>query len=117
MPNPNDKETFFECKLEDNDDLTETFEVRKYSCGYDREFDADLGYCKLTLQEDGSADAKEECTEAGIYIDFSNESRYFECIVKSVTKGKLKLIHHKCPKYHVFSMTDKKCIPLLPITA
>lgn len=124
-PNPDDKTTFFECKLEENDDededSTETFEVRKHDCADGREFDANLGYCAIVPQDDGSSDEnsgeKQDCTEAGIFIDFSNESRYYECTVKSVSKGKLKLHHHKCPKYHVFSMEDKKCIPLLPVTA
>lgn len=123
--NPDDKTTFFECRSEekddDDEDSTETFEVRKQDCADGREYDANLGYCTITPVEDGSTDdssaEKPDCTETGISIDFSNESRYYECIVKSVAKGKLKLIHHKCPKYHVFSMEDKKCIPLLPVTA
>lgn len=126
VSDPNDKASFFECRLnesdDDDDESTETFEVRKQECAEGREFDADLGYCALIPQEDdGSTDEstaeKQDCTQVGISIDFANESRYFECIVKNVAKGKLKLIHHKCPKYHVFSMEDKKCIPLLPVAA
>lgn len=128
LPDPDEKTSFFECRLEEKDDddeededSAETFEVRKQECHEGREFDADLGYCKLTPVNDESGDEgseeKQDCTEVGIFIDFANESRYYECIIKSVAKGKLKLIHHKCPKYHVFSMADKKCIPLLPVTA
>lgn len=118
FPDPDDKTAFFECKLERNRDaLTPVYEIRREECERGREFDAELGYCRLntptegTSSESGSSE-RFECTSVGIFIDYTSETHYIECVVKSVCKGQLKAVRRKCPKYTVFSAADKQCIPL-----
>lgn len=87
-------------------------------CHGEREFDMQLGYCKeVATEPTSSAESEEskekfECNAVGIYADIHDETKFFECKLKSVSKGKLKLCHHSCPKYHVFSLEDMLCIPV-----
>lgn len=118
LPFPDDKTAYFECKLEkDKNAVTPVYEIRKEECEKGREFDAELGYCRLitstewTSSESGSSE-RFECNGIGTYIDYSSETHYIECVVKSVCKGILKAVRRKCPKYTVFSAVDKQCIPL-----
>lgn len=120
LPNPNHKSSYLQCNLNlpdvsaENHVLEIQFGLYEKNCARRGEFDAELGYCKL-LEEDESENDTEheqsqmECKEAGVFIDHSDESRYYECVVKSVTYRKL---HQTCPNYHVFSMADKRCIKL-----
>lgn len=102
LPNPNDKSTFFVCKFRFQ---SKKFVLRKHDCAAGREFDAELGYCKSKfhiLDDDISSDGDSvsfehvECEKPGIFIDYyhPNESKYYECIVKSVSSGTFKLIRH-----------------------
>lgn len=120
LPNREDNSTYFECRINDfsNENGTDNqYRLYKEHCDYGNEFNADLGYCKLTADHDDDSEEnddngkpnKVECNEAGVFIDHSDESRYYECIVKTVTYAKL---HQTCPYYHVFSMADKRCIKL-----
>lgn len=110
MINPENKWTFFECILLEND--TAEFNMLCRPCAEAREFDVELGYCKLisgslTLESD-----EMECTEIGLHIDYEDETKYFDCVVKSVARGILKSVHHKCPRLHLFSFKEKKCVPI-----
>lgn len=123
LPNPEDNSTYFECRITHSSDENESEDRNQYRlymehCGYRGLFDAKLGYCKLTAEhaddslendENDESKNKMECKDAGIFIDHSDESRYFECIVKNVTYTK---IHQICPHRYVFSMADKRCIKL-----
>lgn len=118
LPFPDDKTAYFECKLEkDKNAVTPVYEIRKEECEKGREFDSELGYCRLitstewTSSESGSSE-RFECNGIGTYIDYSSETHYIECVIKSVCKGILKAVRRKCPKYTVFSAVDKQCIPL-----
>lgn len=117
IPNPDDKWSFFVCKI--NEFESNEIELLRIPCANYREYDEKLGYCKLTsvigdmvLDSDEKLDSNVACDETGLFIDYEDDTKYFECVVKSVSKGILKPIHHKCPTYHVFSMLDKKCVPL-----
>lgn len=122
-PNPSDVTTFFECTTKSKVPGEEPATVAiKQKCAKLREYDAELGYCKLSsenellLDDSVESDSEESldgtsCTTKGVLIDFKKESRYYECVVKSVAKGILKLIRRRCPTLHVFSYDDKKCIP------
>lgn len=111
LPNPIDKSTFFVCKFRYS---SKKFVLRKQDCAEGREFDAKLGYCKSkfhVLDDDISSDSDDdsfenvECEKPGIFADYhhSNECKYYECIVKSVSKGTFKLIRHKCSD-HMFNV-------------
>lgn len=109
LPNPNDKSTFFVCKFRF---LSKKFVLRKHDCAVEREFDAELGYCKSkfhVLDNDMSSDGLEqvECEKPGIFIDryHSHECNYYECIVKSVSKGTLELICHRHTD-HMFNISE-----------
>lgn len=121
FPNPEDKSTYFRCSfkshgISDEHESNSQYRLYKENC-YGGEFDTELGYCKLTAEDEDEDDSSEidksankmECKEAGIFIDRSDDSRYYECIVKSVKYAK---IHQTCPYDHVFSMADKRCIKL-----
>lgn len=118
LPNPNDKATFFECKHRPS---SRSYILRKQNCAEGHEFDADLGYCKSKFSDDDAPsddnDSSEEleCEKPGIFTDHTNDFDYFECVVKSVSKGTLKLIRHSCPKYHIFILREKRCVPFLPM--
>lgn len=123
LPNPFDKSSYFQCSLISPDQNATTYysdtkyRLYKKICTRGGEFDADLGYCKLTAaneNEDDSSDSDEsidklECGKAGVFIDRSSDRRYYECVTKSVTYAK---IHQTCPNNHVFSMEDKRCVRL-----
>lgn len=121
LPNPFDKSSYFQCSLISSDERANIYysdiEYRLYKkiCARRGEFDVELGYCKLTVEmeddseEDNGKSNKVECTEAGIFIDHTDDSRYYECIAKSVSYAR---IHQTCPRDHVFSMADKRCIKL-----
>lgn len=119
LPNQEDKSTYFECRFmkpfSDEDESDNQYRLYKENCDNGGEFDADLGYCKLTEEdEDDSSESEEsankvECNEPGVFIDHSDDSRYYECIAKNVTYAK---IHQTCPNNYVFSMADKRCIKL-----
>lgn len=112
FPFPDDKSAFFECKLEKDDEaVSPVYEIRKEECARGREFNAELGYCTTPPSETGSTE-RFECTGVGIFIDYSSEIHYIECVIKSISKGTLKAIRRKCPKYTVFSAVDKQCVPL-----
>lgn len=113
---PERNTSYFECKLH-GDGLLSYFELRKEDCAKGREFNAASGFCKKILDDEdisSESDSSEkfECRESGIFIDFEDETKFYECIVKNVAKGQLKTVHRKCPKYHVFSWADKACILL-----
>lgn len=121
LPNPEDNSTYFECiftnfkKKSDEDESRNQYHLYKVHCDDGGEFDADLGYCKLTAEdeddssESDESDNKVECDKAGVFIDHSDESRYYECIEKNVTYAR---IHQTCPDNYVFSMADKRCVKL-----
>lgn len=122
LPYPDDKHSFFICKLKKHSVPAE-YELRKEGCARGREFVEGLGYCKLIIPSDQpsyddssssseSSSGRFECTHVGIFIDFSSETHYIECIVKSVSKGVLKTIRRKCPKNTAFSAIDKKCVAI-----
>lgn len=109
-----DKSTFFECKWH-SDGLIGAFELRKHECVKGREYDPEVGFCKLPAADDdvpvdSEPSDKFVCQERGIFIDFKDETKYIECIVKSVEKGILKTVHRKCPKKQVFSFEDMRCV-------
>lgn len=105
LPNPNDKFTFFKCKFRY---LSKKIVLRKQDCADGREFNADLGYCKSIFDYDSissdSGDSSEnvECEKPGLFIDYLDHSKCYECIVKSVSKGSLKLIRHECHKFKIY---------------
>lgn len=123
LPNREDNSTYFECRMATSSNENESdkprYRLYKEDCGYKSEFNADFGYCKLTAENDDDSEEiddaeksdKMECKDAGVFIDQSDESRYYECIVKTVTYAR---IHQTCPYDHVFSMADKRCIKLEP---
>lgn len=112
LPNLKDKSTFFVCKWRH---LSNKIVLRKKDCAEGREFNANLGYCRSIFPDDivssDSSDSSErvECEQPGIFIDLN---RYYECIVKSVSKGTLKLIQHKCFDHHVFHMDKNEDVTL-----
>lgn len=117
IANPDDKWTFFECKI--NQFKSNEIELHCRPCANHREFDEKLGYCKLTsvngevaTDSEELVDSNVQCGERGLMIDYEDDTKYYECVVRSVSKGILKPIRHKCPIYHVFSMFDEKCVPL-----
>lgn len=122
LSNPEDKFSYFECILisKPKGDSSDNNQYRLYkeNCPNGGEFDTDLGYCKLTTEdendssesdENGNSKKLVECKEDGVFIDYSDDSRYYECIIKNVTYAR---IHQTCPYHHVFSMADKRCIRL-----
>lgn len=114
LPNPDDHATFFECKHRPSSHAPV---LRKRDCAEGRAFDAELGFCKSKFSDDDvpfdDSDSSEEleCEKPGIFTDRSTDYDYYECVVKSVSKGTLKLIRHSCPKYHIFIMKHKRCVP------
>lgn len=120
LPNPDDKSTFFQCKHHHS---SKKIMLQKRECAEGREFDAEYEYCKSIFAQDDvslidSSDSSEdivECEKPGIFMDYSNDSNYYECIVKSVSKGSLKLVHHSCPRFHIFTMIEKRCVSLLKV--
>lgn len=91
ITNPDDKWSFFECFLKQNE--TNAFELHCKRCADDRQYDDKLGYCKvasangeMTLDSDESTDDS-MCGETGLLIDYEDDTKYYECVVKSVTKG------------------------------
>lgn len=118
LADPNDNRFYFLCK-NDGSLLLPHFTIHKKQCDKHSSFDPELLVCVYNETDDGessesnehSEKVKFECTEAGIFPDLTDETRYYECIVKNIVKGKLKTQHHKCPKHHVFSLLDQLCIP------
>lgn len=116
LPNVNDKSTYFECKFRH---LSKNVVLRMRNCAAGREFDAELGYCKSKfLNDDFPSDESNssedmECEQVGIFTDYLNDFGYYECVVKSVSNGTLKLIRHSCPAYHMFVQSKQRCIPYL----
>lgn len=115
LPNSNDNSTFFVCKFRY---LSNKFVLRKQDCAAGREFDVEFGYCKSKfLDDDISSDSSDsfehvECEKPGVFIDYhSNDSKYFECIVKSVSKGTFKLIRHKYSD-HMFNTGENNGVLL-----
>lgn len=117
MADPDDINSFFVCKSPPGP-LNTGFIVQKDKCRGVREFDPQLGYCKEVITEStSSAESEEskkkfECNAVGIYADINDETKFFECTLKSVSKGRFRLKHYSCPKYHVFSLEDMLCIPV-----
>lgn len=116
LPHLNYKSSFFQCSLISSDQSESDIRFRLYKkiCAHGGEFDAILGYCKLTTENENNSGEDEnakkvDCKETGIFIDFSDDTRYYECIEKSVTFAR---IHQTCPYNHVFSMADKRCVKL-----
>lgn len=113
--NHEDNSSFFECKLH-----YDVFELQLHieNCAKGREFVANLGYCKLTSPDtddslESNSSGRFECHEPGIFSDILDKTKYYECFVKNVARGTFKAIHRKCPKNHVFNLTDRRCIPCL----
>lgn len=108
LPNANDNSTFFVCKFRY---LSNKFVLRKQHCAAGREFDAEFGYCKSKFlnDDDFSSDSSDsfenvECEKPGVFIDYhSNDTKYYECILESVSKGTIKLIRHKYSD-HMFNV-------------
>lgn len=117
LPFPGEKTAFFECRKKNNHPGEE--ELRKQDCAHGREFDAELGYCKISAGYEWLAPPSDESSEqfechgVGIFIDFASETRYIECTVKNVAKGTFKKKHCKCPKNMVFNWELKGCVPLI----
>lgn len=116
ITNPDNKWSFFECILKQNE--SNEFELHCKPCADDREYDDKLGYCKVAsvngemlLDSDEFTDDS-ICGETGLFIDYEDDTKYYECVVRSVARGILKAIHHKCPMFHVFSMNERKCVAL-----
>lgn len=118
MVNPTDKNSYFKCYQNKNSNDSMQLVVHKKKCAYNYVFDMNLGFCKAPHQEteaisaENEDDKEFECTSVGVFIDFSDETKYFECILTDVSNGILKKVQENCPKRHVFSFRDKKCIPL-----
>lgn len=121
FPVPGDTKSFFECRRNHKSNpLAPAYEVRLENCAKGREFDTDLGYCRLetgdtTSSESNESTGKFECHTVGIFIDFTSDTRYYQCVVKNIAHGILKPIKHKCPKNEIFSGVDMICVPLLPV--
>lgn len=121
---PNDNRFYFICK-NIGSPLLPQFVIHKKECDKHSTFDQDLLVCVLNGIDDGegsdsSSESQEhhekvkfECSEAGIFPDFFDDSKYYECIIKNIIKGKLKTHHRSCPKNHVFSLQDQLCIPIV----
>lgn len=111
LPSRENNSTYFECHLFGSS-ITGLY---KKHCDNGVAFDADLACCKLTDDDDDDSSMnnksqKMKCNEAGVFIDYSDESRFYECIAKNETYI---AIHQSCPKdynEYVFSMADKRCI-------
>lgn len=116
IPNPDNRWSFFECFLKEN--KSNDFELRYIACADDRVYDDKFGYCKfLSANDERIVDSDEFiddsiCDKAGVFLDYEDDTRFYECVVKNVASGLLKAVHHKCPMYHIFSMHDRICIPL-----
>lgn len=113
LPNPNDKSTFFACKFRL---LSKEFALRKHDCAAGREFDAALGYCKSKIHvlddvipPDSESDPIEHVVskEPGIFFEYyySNQCEHYECSVKSVSRGTLKLMRRKHTD-HMFNIGE-----------
>lgn len=116
FPNFDDETTFYECKLKNKMEPAE-YELRRKDCARGREFDAELGYCVQIGVADTSSESHEhseniECKRKGYLIDYTNESRFYKCELKSIAKGTFKAVRCQCPDHEVFSMADEKCIQL-----
>lgn len=123
LADPADNRFYFLCK-NIGSLLWPQFVIHKKECDKHSTFDPDLLVCVLNEIDGGegndSSESEEhhqkvkfECTEAGIFPDLTDETKYFECIMKNVAKGKLKTHHRSCPKHHVFSLQDMQCIPVV----
>lgn len=112
---PDDKTAYFECRANKKAGVI-TYQIEREYCSKGREFNPNVGYCEL-INDDGNEHNHEPsdhfvCNKVGIFIDFTNESRYYECIVKNVSRGELKVIRRKCPKDTMFSGESNTCIPI-----
>lgn len=121
FPYPDNKFTFFRCKLQKDEEqaVIPVYELHKGDCKKGLKFDAELGYYTLPLTEwvsgeSGSAE-RFECSRVGKFIDFSSGFHYIACVVESVPKSKLKPIQRKCPMHTVFSGEKMECIRLVNI--
>lgn len=114
FPVPEEKTAYLQCELENEN--SSIYQIRKKECGKGRQFDKQMGYCRLITVSDWSSSENlpilHECEAIGKFIDFMEETHYIECKVESISKGTLKAIRRKCPKYKVFSGDTKKCVPL-----
>ncbi|XP_031619123.1 uncharacterized protein LOC116338165 [Contarinia nasturtii] len=111
LANPDDRYSFFECNLNKNSDPY-VYEIRRGECEKGREFDEQLGFCKLVSDEWASSENHSEwfeCSTVGIFIDFSSDTHYVQCVVKSISKGILRPCRHKCPANSIFNGIDMKC--------
>lgn len=50
-----------------------------------------------------------KCNGIGVFMDHSNESRYYRCTFGQITYER---IHETCPDNYIFSMADERCIKL-----
>lgn len=123
LADPSDNRYYFICKNIGSLLLPE-FVIHKKECDKHSTFDSELLICVPNEvdggEENDSSESDEhhekvkfECTEAGIFADLTDETKYYECIVKNVAKGKMKTHHRNCPKNHVFSLQDIQCIPIV----
>lgn len=123
LADENDNRFYFVCK-NIGSLLMPEFTIHKKECDKHTTFDPELLVCVPNEASDSEgSDSSEsdehhekvkfECTEAGIFADLTDETKYYECIVKNIVKGKLKTHHRSCPKDHVFSLLDMMCIPIL----
>lgn len=120
FPDPSDEHSYFICKRH-GDPLNPAYILHKNKCKKHHIFDIETLLCKLNETEieiPSSEESNEsiekikfKCVEEGIFPDLANESKYYECILKNVIKGKFKTGHRNCRKNHIFSLEEKLCIP------
>lgn len=119
MPSPADNSSFFECRQQKNAAANPSFIVKKYKCDNHLVYDAEIGACAPVQSASSSSSESEEsnekvkfkCKTSGLFIDINDETKYHECVLKNVAKGKFKDYHRTCGKNHVFSNIDKACVP------
>lgn len=112
---PDDPTAYFECKRVKKAGII-SYQIEREYCAKGREFNETVGYCEL-IDNAGTEPNSEEsdysiCSKIGVSIDFGDDTRYYECIVKNVSKGELKAIKRKCPKDTMFNGDTLKCVPI-----
>lgn len=111
--NPDDKYSFLECKFKHGANV---YEIRRGECEKGREFDRNLGFCKLSTEDmtlDSSVDGF-ECTTVGKFIDYRSDTHYIQCVVENAAKGTFKPCRKKCPSNTIFNGIDMMCQPANP---
>lgn len=113
-PYPDDKKSFWQAKSHKDKGVT-TWELHRENCAIGREFSSDYGFCvEAEAQSAESIDSEQQfvCRRAGKFIDYTSDTKYYECTVKSVSHGVLKLKERKCKKGEIFNGDEKHCVPV-----